>query len=139
MLAFFGQIRAVAITNVDKIDVLALYTDMSVDQACRVLWSIVEMDTVQFPYMLYTMQWVHWMFSDIPEVSDEHRYTDYKYTSWVDDICVMIEGTLDHLSTQAIEKNVSVEHVFCLNTNGLARLLEVLIQMTSLQRWMQQT
>jgi hypothetical protein len=132
MLTFFERIRAVAIANVNKIDVLALYNKTSIDQACRVLWSIVQMDPVQFPYMLYAMQWVQRMLSDIPEVPELHLYTDYKYTSWIDDICVMIDGTLEHLATQAITANVSIGHVFRLDTNGLARLLERLVQATAL-------
>ena len=78
------------------------------------------------------MQWVQRMLSDIPNVPEVHLYTDYKYTSWVDDICVMIDGTLANLATQAITAKVSVGHVFLLDTNGLAHLLERLIQATAL-------
>jgi hypothetical protein len=76
MLAFYERIRAVAIANLDKIDVLALYTETSVDRACRVLWSIVQMDPGQFPYMLYAMQWVQQMLSDFPAVAEIHLHSD---------------------------------------------------------------
>ena len=90
------------------------------------------MDPGQFPYMLYAMQWVQRMLSDIQEVPEVHLYTDYRYTSWIDDICVMIDGTLESLATQAITANIDVGHVFRLDTNGLAHLLEHLVQATAL-------
>lgn len=133
MLTFFERIRFVAIANVDKIDVLALYIDTSIEQARRVLWSIVQMDSVQFPYMLHAMQWAQRTLSVVPEVTEAHLYTDYKYASWIEDICIMIDGTLDSLATQAITANVSVGHLFRLDTNSLAQQLELLIQTTSLR------
>ena len=78
------------------------------------------------------MQWAQRLLSDISVVPEAHLYTDYTYTSWADDICAMIDGTLENLVTQAITANVSVGYLLRLDTNSLVRLLERLVQAIAL-------
>jgi hypothetical protein len=44
----------------------------------------------------------------------------------------MIDGTLESLATQAMTANVSVGHVFHLDTNGVVGLIEHLVQAIAL-------
>ena len=82
MLAFFERIRAVAIANVSRIDVLALYIETSVDQACRILWSIVQMDPGQFPYMPVRDAVGAADVIGYPEVPELHLFTDLEACVW---------------------------------------------------------
>jgi hypothetical protein len=130
MVKFFERIRTVALANIDKIDALVLYTDPSIEHAKQVLWSLVHLDPVQLPYMLHGMRWLQQVLSGAPEV---RRYTDYNYTSWSSDLLAMIKGTEESLAHTAVAANVSLEHLFDLETDGLAQFIELLAQSTGLK------
>jgi hypothetical protein len=129
LLLFYDQILLIATRNILRIDVLALYTDSSVEQAYRVLWSILHLDLDQLPYMEYAMQWIR---NTLAEASEVHVYSDYVYTEWVADLCVMSADTEQSLARHAVESGVSVGQLFGLDVNARACFLELLIQETAL-------
>jgi hypothetical protein len=135
MVRFFDRLLEVALLNLDKLDVLTLFqtsqTPVSdtLAQAHAILWSLVRMDADQEPYMIAAIQWAQVSLSEAPEF---RHYSDYRFTTWISDILLMIDGTEHQLALKAVSDNQLVETVFGMDVNGLARWIEPLVQATSL-------